>query len=534
MQSARYLDVLTLPRVPATFGTALIGRSAYALVFLPLLYAVTDATGSVALAGLAVGLYGAGASFLAPVRAWFIDRFGARRALSVLVIVFGAVLTAIAVASLLRAEGTVLIVLAAVAGAFAPPLGPTMRVAWGKLAPTDELVRKSLSLDAVVEELLYLAGPAVAGIALAFIEPGAALLVPAGLVLVGGLLFVSTRAVGEMRPRHAAATDSARGRPLLLDPRFVSILLPTLVAGAISGSISISVPVVLGEHGGPATAGIALGLFAGGSALGGLLFGALRVPGSPLRQLVALAAALVVVSSLVAVVTGAVAVCIVLAAAGLFFSPVMIVAYLAAHHAGGEHRQNSATTWVNTSHNVGASAGSAVAGVLIQATSVPAASAWLAAVAVILLVASAVVGRRGRVRGMSASRPTVVFVCQKNGGKSQMAAALMRELAGGTVDVVSAGTKPGTSLNAQSVQSLDELGIDVGDEHPKALTADMVESADIVVVLGAEAQVDRIPGVRFETWITDEPSERGIEGMERMRLVRDDIRSRVVELRDRL
>ncbi|WP_245635900.1 arsenate-mycothiol transferase ArsC [Herbiconiux solani] len=135
---------------------------------------------------------------------------------------------------------------------------------------------------------------------------------------------------------------------------------------------------------------------------------------------------------------------------------------------------------------------------------------------------------------MSASRPTVVFVCQKNGGKSQMAAALMRELAGGTVDVVSAGTKPGTSLNAQSVQSLDELGIDVGDEHPKALTADMVESADIVVVLGAEAQVDRIPGVRFETWITDEPSERGIEGMERMRLVRDDIRSRVVELRDRL
>ena len=135
---------------------------------------------------------------------------------------------------------------------------------------------------------------------------------------------------------------------------------------------------------------------------------------------------------------------------------------------------------------------------------------------------------------MSASRPTVVFVCQKNGGKSQMAAALMRELAGGTVDVVSAGTKPGTGLNAQSVQSLDELGIDVGDEHPKALTADMVESADIVVVLGAEAQVDRIPGVRFETWITDEPSERGIEGMERMRLVRDDIRSRVVELRNRL
>jgi len=395
-RTARYSDVLKLPLVPATFGTALIGRSAYALVFLPLFYAVTDATGSVALAGLAVGLYGAGASFLAPVRAWFIDRYGARRTLSVLVIVFGGALTAIAAASLLRADGIVLIALAAVAGTFAPPLGPTMRVAWGKLAPTNELLKKSLSLDAVVEELLYLGGPAAAGIALAFISPGTALLVPAGLVLVGGLLFVSTRTLGDMGPRSVVAKDDpARGRPLLLDPRFVGVLLPTMVAGAISGSISISVPVVLANDGGPAAAGIALGLFAGGSAVGGLLFGALRVPGSPIWQLVVFTAALVAVSSLIALAAGAVAVSVVLAAAGLFFSPVMIVAYLAAHHAGGEHRQNSATTWVNTSHNIGASAGSAVAGVLIQATTVPNAIGGLAAAAAVLLAASIVMERRG-------------------------------------------------------------------------------------------------------------------------------------------
>lgn len=395
-RAARYFDVLALPLVPATFGTALIGRSAYALVFLPLLYAVTDATGSVALAGLAVGLYGAGASFLAPVRAWFIDRYGARRTLSVLVFVFGGALTAIAAASLLRADGIVLIVLAAVAGTFAPPLGPSMRVAWGKLAPTNELLKKSLSLDAVVEELLYLGGPAAAGIALAFISPGTALLVPAGLVLLGGLLFVSTRTLGDMGPRSVVAKDdSTPGRPLLLDPRFVGVLLPTMVAGAISGSISISVPVVLANDGGPAAAGIALGLFAGGSAVGGLLFGALRVPGSPIRQLVIFTATLVAVSSLIAFATGAVAVSVVLAAAGLFFSPVMIVAYLAAHHAGGEHRQNSATTWVNTSHNIGASAGSAVAGVAIQATTVPNAIGGLAAAAAVLLAASIVMERRG-------------------------------------------------------------------------------------------------------------------------------------------
>jgi arsenate-mycothiol transferase len=138
------------------------------------------------------------------------------------------------------------------------------------------------------------------------------------------------------------------------------------------------------------------------------------------------------------------------------------------------------------------------------------------------------------VRHMTIHQPTVVFVCQKNGGKSQMAAALMRDLAGDEVAARSAGTKPGAALNAQSVQSLQELGIDVGDEHPKALTSDMIATADVIVTLGAEAKVEEVPGVRFETWITDEPSERGIEGMERMRLVRDDIRSRVVDLRKRL
>jgi arsenate-mycothiol transferase len=130
--------------------------------------------------------------------------------------------------------------------------------------------------------------------------------------------------------------------------------------------------------------------------------------------------------------------------------------------------------------------------------------------------------------------PSVLFVCQKNGGKSQMAAALMRAAAGDTVEVMSAGTKPASVLNAQSVESLTELGIGVGDEHPKAITAQMVAAADVVVILGSEARVDEVPGTHFETWITDEPSERGIEGMERMRLVRDDIRARVEELRARL
>lgn len=130
--------------------------------------------------------------------------------------------------------------------------------------------------------------------------------------------------------------------------------------------------------------------------------------------------------------------------------------------------------------------------------------------------------------------PSVLFVCSKNGGKSQMAAALMRQLAHGGVIVHSAGTKPGNALNPQSVESLREIGADVEGEHPKPVTSELLESVDTVIVLGTEAKIEPLPGQRFEVWETDEPSLRGIEGMERMRLVRDDIKHRVEQLHSEL
>ena len=130
----------------------------------------------------------------------------------------------------------------------------------------------------------------------------------------------------------------------------------------------------------------------------------------------------------------------------------------------------------------------------------------------------------------STKKPGVLFVCSKNGGKSQLAAGLMNQLAGGGVTVYSAGTKPGKSLNALAVESLSELGIDIAGEHPKPVTDEVLDTVDAVIVLGNEAKLEPHEGTRFEVWETDEPSERGIEGMERMRLVRDDIKARVQKL----
>ncbi|NKY53915.1 low molecular weight phosphatase family protein [Nocardia vermiculata] len=115
-----------------------------------------------------------------------------------------------------------------------------------------------------------------------------------------------------------------------------------------------------------------------------------------------------------------------------------------------------------------------------------------------------------------------------------MAAALMRHHAEGEIQVHSAGTQPGDTLNALSVRTLAEDGIEVGDEHPKPIDPALAASVDVIVVVGRQARLDPPPGPRMLVWDTDEPSERGIDDIERMRLIREDLATRVHALRHEL
>ena len=400
-QNARYIDVLTLPQVPRTFLSALLARSAYALVILPLFFAVQATSGSVATAGIAVASYGATASFLAPLRARLIDRHGRQIVLVLLALAFGGCIAALAVGALVSWNGAVMVVLAALAGAVAPPVGPSMRVAWSALAPQPALLRKALSFDSVVEELLYLVGPAASGFALSVLAPGFVLLVPAVLVIAGTFIFVSSPAIRRVpTPMESAKpAQSAQRRPSLLgNPEFIALLLPAVVAGLISGNLTISIPAAFPGTSGAAAAGIVLGLFAGGSAVGGLIFGALPIAGRPRFQVIVIALILSCLSTLVGVTSAlggnAVMLAFAIVLAGLFFSPVMIVAYFGANDFGGDTRKTESTTWVNTSHNIGGALGSAIAGIVIQASAVPQSFFVAGAISLALLIAAGVLASR--------------------------------------------------------------------------------------------------------------------------------------------
>lgn len=130
------------------------------------------------------------------------------------------------------------------------------------------------------------------------------------------------------------------------------------------------------------------------------------------------------------------------------------------------------------------------------------------------------------------NQPSVLFVCIGNGGKSQMAAALAEKHAGQSLEIHSAGTKPGTKLNAASVEVIAEAGADMSQGTPKGVDPELLRRVDRVIILGTDAQLELPKDAHgtLDRWVTDEPSERGIEGMERMRLVRDDIDARVHDL----
>jgi protein-tyrosine-phosphatase len=125
------------------------------------------------------------------------------------------------------------------------------------------------------------------------------------------------------------------------------------------------------------------------------------------------------------------------------------------------------------------------------------------------------------------TRPEVLFICVRNAGRSQIAAALTDELSGGAVSVRSAGSMPSEVIHPNVVQSLHEIGVEVGREFPKPLTDEVVRAADVVVTMGCGDACPVYPGKHYEDWDIQDPAGKPIDDV---RQIRDEIRARVENL----
>ncbi|MDP9794227.1 arsenate reductase [Catenuloplanes nepalensis] len=125
---------------------------------------------------------------------------------------------------------------------------------------------------------------------------------------------------------------------------------------------------------------------------------------------------------------------------------------------------------------------------------------------------------------MSDTKPSVLFVCVHNAGRSQMAAGWLRHLAGDRVEVRSAGSAPAETINPAAVEAMREVGIDITGQTPRLLEWETAQSSDVIVTMGCGDACPIFPGKRYEDWKLDDPAGKGVESV---RPIRDEIRARI-------
>ncbi|QCS10658.1 MFS transporter (plasmid) [Streptomyces clavuligerus] len=381
-----------------TFGAALLGRLSYGMVSLSLMLAAKEATDSYAVAGTVVALFALTSVFLSPTRAGLVDRYGPRRALLPMAACYALLLAGLAFAtSWPGGSGILLGILAVPAGACTPPLGPVMRTVWSDLLPDRRLLQRAYSLDAVAEELLFVAGPLLVGLLMHIASPSAGLAVSAALVGTGSLALVMSPAVhgwaGRQRDSAAAAPSGGSvpggrpGTPLRRlsrgGPGLRQAIVVSAAVGTALGAFELLAIAVADEHGTPGSVAWILAALSGGSAIGGLVYGAVAWRASSRLRLAVLAAALGLVLAAAGLFPHPAVLVVWAAIGGLFIAPALTTAYLIADECADPASRTRAGAWVNTALNAGSAGATAVTGLLLGHVPVPVCFALAAAPAVL-------------------------------------------------------------------------------------------------------------------------------------------------------
>lgn len=363
----RYRAVLSAPGCARVFATALFGRLPQGMLSLAILLLVRGRTGSYAAAGVAVGAYALATAACAPVQGRLVDRFGRVPVLAPAALLQGVALVALVAAG--RAPAPLLIVLAALAGGLMPSLAPTVRALLRELL-TDPFVREAAySLESVIQELIWIAGPVVVALVITVTSPSGAVLLSAAVCLAGTFLFLATPVVRRGGSRRARADQRV---PVLRIPAVRALLGPVALMGMSLGGIEVGLPSLALHAGSRPSSGLLLAMWSLGSMAGGLWFGSRtwRVSlGTRYRML--LLAAVACGAPLIAARTipeGVVAALL----AGVTIAPVFACQYALIGQAATAGVETEAFTWAAAALVGGLAVGSALGGAAISAAGVSA------------------------------------------------------------------------------------------------------------------------------------------------------------------
>lgn len=362
---ASYRTLLRLPGALPTLIASSLGRLSYGTIGLALLLAVERVSSSFAVAGLASASYGVGA-LSAPLKSRWIDRYGQRRLIAILGVACSAsLLTLATVAASGVRNGAAYVALAGSTGLFAPPLGPAVRAVWATLTDGVATRERAYSLDVGVEDTLFTIGPLLVGGLVLLDGPTLALIVAAGLMLVGSVSFARSPVVAA----HDGQSPTWQKTPLteiLRTPGFAILLSIVMALSSGLGIVDVSVAARALEEGSPAAAGYVLAAMTLGSVIAGQLWGRRTRPGSVPRKLSTFAVVMTICLAAGAVAPNLAVLAAVLSAYGTVITPLLVVSYVVAEQLGNRAGRTEASAWVNTAFNIGIALGSILGGFAID------------------------------------------------------------------------------------------------------------------------------------------------------------------------
>ena len=383
---SRYAEVLGEPGARAALTASWVGRLSLGMTGLATLLLVRDSTGSYAAAGVVSAAYALSFALAAPGRARSADRDGPRRVLVQCGVLYPVALGGLALLCAVDAPVPALVAAAAAGGVTVPPHGAVMRALWGVLV-TGPALTTAYALEAVVVELCFVLGPLLVALLSAVEGPGTALVTSAVIGSVGALWLAAVPAIRAVQP-HAARPTSFAGP--LVSPAVRSLLLTVLWIGLGFGAVEVAVPAFVEEQGSrPGAAGVLLAVWALGSMLGGLVYGAVHPTTLPRRQLPVLVAALAVGSALPVVAPGAVLLGLALLLYGSTIAPFSACNSVLLGGSAPAGTTTEAFAWNGSMIFGGAALGSALAGVLVETSGATAALAVTAVGGVLALASSA-------------------------------------------------------------------------------------------------------------------------------------------------
>ena len=358
-----YAQVLRRPGALRFTAAGFLARMQMSMMGLGAVMLLSAERGSYAVAGAVAAIYAVSNAIIGPQVSRLIDSFGQFKVVPIqLAIHVPAVIGMIAI-TLWTPLTWPIYVLALVAGASQPIMGPLVRARWSAQLHGSPLLRTAFAWESLIDEAVFILGPPLATIVALQINPSAGLLLATAMLLVGTVLLLSQR---RTEPTPSGRPSATKGRPAILLPGEAAIAAVFVMMGALFGSFEVTTVAFAKASGVPEAAGVVLALYAVGSLLAGLVFGALTLRASLLRQFVLATATLAVVTAPLPFLPQVWQIAVGLFVAGLACSPVLISGMAFVERVVPGARLTESMAWVTSGVAVGIAVASPLAGVIID------------------------------------------------------------------------------------------------------------------------------------------------------------------------